>query len=86
MQEVFIPSSSSRITSDGTPRIVDVMGATVTVDRYGTALLRVSIDHRPLLVRWRKLVKPYVPSGYSSGHTAFASQSRASSGTCGFLE
>lgn len=29
----FMPSSSFRITSDGTPRIADVIGATVTVDK-----------------------------------------------------
>jgi hypothetical protein len=28
----FIPSSSFSTTSDGTPRIVDVIGATITVD------------------------------------------------------
>src|SRR5260370_34676148 len=38
----FIPSSSFRTTSDGTPRIVEVTGATVTVDKYAMALLRVS--------------------------------------------
>jgi hypothetical protein len=37
-----MPSFSSSATSDGTPRIVDVTGATVTVDRYGMALSRVS--------------------------------------------
>jgi hypothetical protein len=37
-----MPSSSLRTTSDGTPRIVDVTGATVTVDKYAMALLRVS--------------------------------------------
>jgi hypothetical protein len=30
-QSDFIPSSSLKTTSDGTPRIVDVTGATVTV-------------------------------------------------------
>ena len=39
-----MPSSSFRSTSEGTPRIVDVMGATVTVPKYGTALLRVSTN------------------------------------------
>jgi hypothetical protein len=29
----FMPSSSFKTTSDGTPRTVDVMGATVTVDK-----------------------------------------------------
>src|SRR5208337_1351964 len=38
----FMPSSSLRTTSDGTPRIVEVTGATVTVDKYPMALLRVS--------------------------------------------
>ena len=37
-----MPSSSFRTTSDGTPRMVEVTGATVTVDKYTTALLRVS--------------------------------------------
>jgi len=32
-QGAFMPSSSSSWTSDGTPRMVDVIGATVTVDR-----------------------------------------------------
>ena len=41
-QRPFIPSSTSRITSEGTPRIVDEIGATVTVDRWLTALSRVS--------------------------------------------
>jgi len=35
-----MPSSSFRTTSDGTPRIVEVTGATVTVDQYAMALLR----------------------------------------------
>ena len=37
-----MPSSSFRTTSDGTPRIVEVTGATVTVDKYAMALSRVS--------------------------------------------
>ncbi len=37
-----MPSSSLSTTSDGTPRIVEVTGATVTVDKYAMALLRVS--------------------------------------------
>jgi hypothetical protein len=41
-QSAFIPSSGVSITSDGTPRIVDVIGATVTVDKYAMALSRVS--------------------------------------------
>ena len=40
-QSPFIPSSISRITSEGTPRIVEEIGATVTVDRWLTALSRV---------------------------------------------
>jgi hypothetical protein len=32
-QGAFMPSSSFKTTSDGTPRIADVMGATVTVDK-----------------------------------------------------
>jgi hypothetical protein len=32
-QRPFMPSSSSSTTSDGTPRTVDVIGATVTVDK-----------------------------------------------------
>ena len=38
----FIPSSTLNMISDGTPRIVVVIGATVTVDRYSIALLRVN--------------------------------------------
>jgi hypothetical protein len=37
-----MPSSSFSNTSEGTPRIVEVTGATVTVDRYAIALSRVS--------------------------------------------
>jgi hypothetical protein len=40
-QGALMPSSSFRSTSEGTPRMVEVIGATVTVDKYGTALLRV---------------------------------------------
>jgi len=38
----FIPSASVKRTSDGTPRMVEVMGATVTADKYAIALSRVS--------------------------------------------
>jgi len=37
-----MPSSAVKTTSEGTPRMVDVMGATVTVDKYEMALPRVS--------------------------------------------
>src|ERR1017187_6002656 len=40
-QRPFIPSAISRITSEGTPRMVDVIGATVTVARWPIALSRV---------------------------------------------
>ena len=79
----FMPSSSFSTTSDGTPRMVEVTGATVTVDKYAMALLRVSHKGGSFLV-WRgKLVKPnftseYLISGYSSGHVASNSQPRAS--------
>lgn len=36
-----MPSSSSKLTSEGTPRMVEVMGATVAVERYRSALSRV---------------------------------------------
>jgi hypothetical protein len=39
---VFITSASSSTTSDGVPRIVDVIDATVTVDKYAMAVSRVS--------------------------------------------
>ena len=39
---IFMPSSSSSKTCEGTSRIIDVTGATVTVARYGIALSRVS--------------------------------------------
>jgi hypothetical protein len=29
-----MPSSSSNLTSEGTPRMLDVTGATVAVDKY----------------------------------------------------
>jgi len=41
-QDVFMPSSSLKITSEATPRIVDVIGAMETVERYAIALSRVS--------------------------------------------
>lgn len=41
---MFIPSPMSRITSEGTPRTVEVMGAMVTVARWGIALPRVSTN------------------------------------------
>ena len=41
-QGSFIPSSSANTASDGSPRIVEVIGATVTVDKLEMALSRVS--------------------------------------------
>jgi 3-methyladenine DNA glycosylase Mpg len=38
----FHPVLTFSTTSDGTPRIVEVTGATVTVDKYAIALSRVS--------------------------------------------
>src|SRR5579863_5673582 len=50
-QMPFIPSASVSTTSDGTPRMVDVMGATVTADTQSRALGRVSTTTGlPLLV------------------------------------
>ena len=43
-------------------------------------------EHRPFLVRRRKLVQTHVPSGYSAGHAASASQMRESSCDGGCLE
>lgn len=40
----------------------------------------------PFLVRRSEVVKPNVPSGYSAGHTASASQALASSWACRCLE
>lgn len=40
----FIPSSTSSTTSEGTSRTVEVIGATVTVDRWLTAPSRVSMS------------------------------------------
>ena len=82
-----MPSSSFRTTSDGTPRIVEVTGATVTVDKYAMALLRVSTRAVRFLSGAVKLVEPNVTSGdlpsrYSSGHLASASQPRASASAC----
>jgi hypothetical protein len=42
-QGPFMPSSASRITSEGTPRIVEVIGATVTVLKCPIMLSRVKI-------------------------------------------
>jgi hypothetical protein len=39
---VFIPSSAFSATSEGTPRIVDVIGAIMTVERCLIAMSRVS--------------------------------------------
>ena len=43
-QGPFIPSAIPKVTSEGTSRIVDEMGATVTVVRCPTALSRVRIS------------------------------------------
>ena len=43
-QAPFIPSATSNTTSEGTSRIVEVIGATVTVERWPTALSRVRIS------------------------------------------
>src|ERR1043165_6931266 len=43
-QVPFMPSSILKITSDGTPRTVDVIGATVTVAKCPTTLERVRIS------------------------------------------
>jgi hypothetical protein len=40
-------SSSSNLTSDGTPRMAEVTGATVAVDKYRRALSRVSTTTGP---------------------------------------
>jgi hypothetical protein len=53
----FMPSSSFRTTSDGTPRIVDVTGATVTVDKYAMAMARLSTRAGRFLFGRGKLVK-----------------------------
>jgi hypothetical protein len=37
-----MPSSAVETTSEGAPRIVEVMGPTITVGKYGIALPRVS--------------------------------------------
>jgi len=58
---VFMPSSSLSVTSDGTPRIVDVIGATVTEDKYKTALSRVRTTTGRLLsggANWYSRMSP----------------------------
>jgi hypothetical protein len=50
--EFFIPSASVKHTSDGTPRMVEVMGATVTADKYPMALGRVSTSTGRCLSWW----------------------------------
>jgi hypothetical protein len=78
-----MPSSSSKTTSDGTPRIVDAIGATLTVDKYPMALPRVSTT-TGLFLSGNKLNEPDIASRYSGGHTAF--QAIASSRACGLCE
>ncbi len=79
-----MPSSSFSTTSDGTPRIVEVTGATVTVDKYAMSAVAGEHEGRPfLVVESRKLVpEPNLASGYSSGHVASDSQPRASASAC----
>ena len=43
-------------------------------------------DHWPFLVRRSELIKSDIPSGYSAGHAASASQMRDSSRVCGCFE
>ncbi len=83
-----MPSSSSRITSEGTPRIVEVIGATVTVDKYAMALLRVSTTTAFFYPAF------YPAKGTDRGghlpallwsHAASFSQAAASSRDCGFF-
>lgn len=50
----FIPSAAVKRTSEGTPRIVEVMGATVTADKYAIALSRESTSTDLCLSGWGK--------------------------------
>ena len=75
----FIPSSTAKATSEGTPRMVVVIGATVTVARYSIALFRVSTTTGRLLSGASKVVEADIAARYSSGHAASASHSKASS-------
>ena len=77
-----MPSSSFRTTSDGTPRIVEVTGAIVTVDKYPMALFARQHEGRPLFVGRGKLVEPNFTAGYSSGHVASDSQPWTSACGC----
>ena len=54
---IFHSDLPVRRTSDGTPRIVEVMGATVTADKYPMALSLVSTTTGRLLVRVREPVQ-----------------------------
>ena len=65
-QGPFIPSSSSNLTSEGTPRILESIGATVAVDK-SRRRCRASVFDGPGFVQRRKTVKPNVAPDYSSG-------------------
>jgi hypothetical protein len=54
----FIPSFSVRRTSDGTPRMVEVMGATVTAGKYPMELSLVSTTTGLCLSGGGKPVQP----------------------------
>jgi hypothetical protein len=81
-----MPSSSFRTTSDGTPRIVDVTGATVAVGQIRDGAVAGEHEGRSFLVGRGKLVKTNLAAGYSSGHVASDSQARASARACGSCE
>jgi len=56
-----MPSSSSNLTSEGTSRMLDVIGATVAVDKYPRALSRVSTTTGLALsggAKWYRRISP----------------------------
>ena len=56
--------------------MVEVMGATVTADKYAIELCRVEHDHGSLLVRARELIEADFSACYRPGHAATRSQVR----------
>lgn len=81
----FIPSYSVRRTSDGTPRIVEVIGAPRDGRQIADSALPREHDNRPLFVGAREPVQADYSARYRSGHDATRSQSAASLASSGGL-
>lgn len=78
-----MPSSSLSVTSDGTPRMVDVIGATGDGGQIADSAIASQDHHGSLLVGRCKLLKTYVAASYSTGQAASLSRTSEMSRDCG---